>query len=292
MKRILTYATLLAAAALPAIAFAKNEKKAAAPQTENLAVYLLKQLNEREQLAYEHYETAVTEEEVDRVRAELQSIIDGYESLVSQSPDYAPLYASYGLMLNRTGNRDEANAMFIKADELDPMLPVVKNQLGNFMAEEGKYQEAYGFYMLARDLDPDQPLYYFQIGNLLVAYRKFFIDDGLFGPGEIDEHILANFQAASKKAPKDDVSFKMRYAQAFFDVEHPDWEKALELWSELYSAAGSEYEQQIVRLYQARVRYELGHFQAARKLLKKIDHPSLEESRQKLLDSVDAKYPQ
>lgn len=261
-------------------------------ETTSLAVYLLHQLNEREQLAYEKFESAVTEEDVDQVRRELQSVVDGYERLVADSPNFAPLYVSYGLMLNRTGNRDEANAMFLKADQLDPMLPVVKNQLGNYMAEEGKYAEAYGFYMLARDLDPKQSLYPYQIGNLLVAYRKFFIADELFNGPEIDAQILSTFKAAAKNAEKGDISYKMRYAQAFFDVDNPNWELALELWQELYSAAGSEYEQQIVHLYIARVRFELGHHQAARKLLNKIDHPSLDESKQTLLNSIEEKYPQ
>ncbi|MDQ8187013.1 hypothetical protein [Pelagicoccus sp. SDUM812002] len=275
---------------LPQSLSAKKKDKDAIPQT-NLAIYLLKQLNEREQEAYDRYETAVAEEDVDQVRRELQSIIDGYDKLISDSPDYAPAYTSFGLMLQRTGNRDEANAMFLKSDQLDPLQPVVKNQLGNYMAEEGKYTEAYGFYMLARDLAPDEPLYHLQLGNLLVAYRKYFVADGLFAWEEIDDQIIKHFRSATRRAP-DDISYKMRYAQAFFDIENPDWEIALGVWQELYKAAGSEYEQQVVRLYTARVRFELGHHTAARKLISQLDHPSLDESKQTLLGEIDAKYPQ
>lgn len=256
-----------------------------------MAVYLLQQLNEREEEAYTRFESAVAEEDVDQVRRELTSIISGYESLIADSPNYAPAYASFGLMLNRTGNRKEATAMFLKADQIDPMLPVVKNQLGNYMAEEGDYTEAYGFYMLARDLAPDEPLYHYQLGNLLVAYRKYFVADGLFAWEEIDDQIIKHFRSATRRAPKD-VSYKMRYAQAFFDVENPDWELALGIWQDLYKVAGSEYEQQVVRLYTARVRFELGHHTAARKLIDQLDHPSLDESKQSLLDQINTKYPQ
>lgn len=277
-------------ALLPAVSHAKKQDSEKIPQT-NLAVYLLKQLNEREQEAYDRYESAVAEEDVDQVRRELQSIIDGYERLISDTPEFAPAYTSFGLMLNRTGNRDESNAMFLKSDQLDPMQPVVKNQLGNYMAEEGNYTEAYGFYMLARDLAPKEPLYHYQLGNLLVAYRKFFVDDGLFVPEEIDDQIIRHFRSATRLDPNN-VSYKMRYAQAFFDVAHPNWETALGVWQELYKAAGSEYEQQVVRLYTARVRFELGHHTAARKLIAQLDHPSLDESKQTLLSEIDAKYPQ
>lgn len=279
-------------ALLTAIALTSNAaEKPPENEGESLAVYLLKQLNEREQRAYEKYETAVEENDVNQVRRELQSVISGYERLINQSPQHAPTYVSYGLMLNRTGNRKESYAMFIKADELDPFLPVVKNQLGNYMAEEGKYAEAYGFFLLARDLDPGVSLYDYQIGNLLVGYRGYFIDDDFYSAPEIDLKIVEHFHVAMMNTP-DDTAFRMRHAQSYFDIEYVNWEEALEAWQALYDKAGSEYEQQVVRLYTARVRFELGHHTAARKLLKKIDHPSLDESKASILETIDRKYPQ
>lgn len=256
----------------------------------SMAAFLLKQLNEREQEAYKRYEIAIEASDVHRVRQELQAIIDEYNSIISQAPNFAPAYVSFGLMLNRTGNREESYTMFLKADELDPMLPVVKNQLGNYMAEEGKYQEALGFYMLAHDLDPKQSLYDYQIGQILVAYRKFFIDDKLFNAQEIDEQIVARFKRAMKNSPNE-TAFRMRYAQSFFDVDNPDWEEALEAWQVLYKFAGTDKERQLVRLYTARVRYEMGHFGAARKLLKQIDDPELEESKRTIAQAIDTDYP-
>ncbi|MBC2606761.1 hypothetical protein [Pelagicoccus albus] len=289
MKNLTLLSLLVSAILLPSGLQAKKEKEPV--EKTNMAVYLLQQLNEREQEAYERYESAVSDQDVDQVRRELQSILDGYQKLVADSPNYAPVYVSYGLMLNRTGNREESYAMMLKADELDPMVPVVKNQLGNYMAEEGKYTEAYGFYMLARDMNPDEPLYHHQLGEVLVAYRDYFLKDGLFAPEEIDDQIIKHFRAATRRAPQS-PEHKLRYAQAYFDVENPNWETALGVWQELYKMAGSEYEQQVVRLYTARVRFELGHHTAARKLLKQIDHPSLEESKNKLLDEINAEYPE
>ena len=292
MKNLAILTSLAFAAALPIIAFAKseNDKDEQVPEQTNMAVFLLQQLNEREEEAYKKFETAMSEEDIDQVRRELASVMEGYEKLIASSPNYAPAYISYGLMLNRTGNVKESYGMFLKADELDPMVPVVKNQLGNYMAEEAKYTEALGFFMLARDLAPEEPLYQYQIGNLLVAFRRHFIDDGLYTPLEIDDAIIGHFQKAYHLNPLE-IGYKMRYAQSFFDVENPDWETALVTWQELYRAAGSEYEQQVVRLYTARVRLEMKHHTAARKLLKQIDHPSLDESKQTLLSEIDLRYP-
>ena len=293
--RTLLAVALLALAPLAAAEAKKPDTRAGNAETPahgtSMATYLLKQLNEREQEAYKKYETALEAGDVDRVKQELQSVIDGYESLIGQAPDFAPAYISYGLMLNRTGNQKESYAMFLKADQLDPMVPVVKNQLGNYMAEEGKYQEAYGFFLLAHDLAPKESLYDYQIGQLLVSFRKFFIADKLFTPKQIDAEILSRFKRAMKNSPND-TAFRMRYAQAFFDVDNPDWETGLEAWQTLYKYAGSDYEKQLVRLYTARVRYELGHYEAARKLLREIDHPDLEESKQVITDALNTDYPQ
>ncbi|MDQ8204099.1 hypothetical protein [Pelagicoccus sp. SDUM812003] len=288
-------AALCALSSAP-LALAKKAKTAKSnaetPSDQSLAFYLLKQLQEREQAAMQKYETAISEEDVAQIKRELQSVIDGYDKLITDAPDYAPAYIAYGLLLNRTGNREASYAMFLKADELDPMVPVVKNQLGNYMAEEGKYMEAYGFFLMARDLAPQESLYYYQLGNLLLAYRDYFMDEGLFADyQEMDRAIQDNFREAMIYSPSD-ISLKMRYAQSFFDIEDPDWMAALEIWQELYDQAGSEFEKQMVRLYTARVRYELGHHRAARKLLKQVDHPSLDESKQVVLDSLNAKYPE
>ena len=104
------------------------------PDAETMAAYLLKDLNEREQSAYKRYERALATEDVKSVEAELQSIVDGYEALISAAPDYAPALISYGMMLHRIGERIPSNAMLLRADQVDPYHAIVKNQLGNYQA--------------------------------------------------------------------------------------------------------------------------------------------------------------
>ena len=164
---------------------------------ESMAAYVLKQLNDREQAAYARYEKALAREDVHSVQTELQSIVDGYERLINASPEYAAAYVSYGLMLHRIGERKTSNAILARADELDPYHAIVKNQLGNYQAEEGNYLEAMAFYNMAIDLRPEEPLYHYQMGNLLFAYKKFFIDDKLFLPDGLDLEIQKKFREAA-----------------------------------------------------------------------------------------------
>lgn len=266
-----------------------SDKKDDAPKEVSMAQRLLEILNQREQEAYQRYEKAITEQDIKKIKADLQSIVDAYDKLIAQSPNYAPAYVSYGMMLSRIGERNASYAMFAKADELDPGLAVVKNQLGNFLAENGDFVEAMGYYLMAMELEPAEPLYQLQLGNLLLEYRKFFIAEGMYDQVGIDSRIQQYFKNAANLAPND-TRYRFRYAQSFFEVENADWNKALEEWHAIMPLAGDDLEKQIVKLYTARVRLELGHHSAARKLLKQIDAPELQKNRLELIDRLDSEF--
>ena len=224
------------------------------------------------------------------IETELQSIVDGYEALISAAPNYAAAFISYGMMLHRIGERIPSNAMLIRADQIDPYHAIVKNQLGNYQAEEGNYPEAMGFYQMAIDLRPDEPLYHYQLGNLLFSYKKFFIDDKLFLPEGIDLEIQNRFRKAAMLAPAH-LPYRLRYAQSFFDIARPNWEAALEEWQQLVNFVESPEEKQMMQLYMAKTRFEMGHHTAARKIINGIDDPSLEHSKDILLKQINAKHP-
>ena len=118
-------------------------------------------------------------------------------------------------MLHRIGERKTSNAILARADELDPYHAIVKNQLGNYQAEEGNYLEAMAFYNMAIDLRPDEPLYHYQMGNLLFAYKKFFIDDKLFLIDGIDLEIQKKIPGSRHAGPAH-LPYRLRYASKLF----------------------------------------------------------------------------
>lgn len=258
--------------------------------SESMATYLLKELRDRENAAYRAYEKALATEDVRSIETELQSIVDGYEKLLNAAPEYAPAYIAYGMLLHRIGERKVSNAMLIRADELDPYHAIVKNQLGNYQAEEGKYAEALAFYQMAIDLEPDEPLYHYQIGNLLFSFRNHFIDDELFLPEGLDLKMQEFFRTAAMLNPTH-LPYRLRYAQSFFDVTNANWEAAIEEWQQLADFPGDPVQMQMMELYMARARFEAGHHTAARKIIKRIDRPELDESKRKLIEIIDAEHP-
>ena len=287
------FVLLLLAIPLAAVSFGQEAAESdtgETPSSESMAAYLLKDLNEREQSAYKRYERALATEDVHSIETELQSIVDGYEALISAAPNYVAAFISYGMMLHRIGERIPSNAMLIRADQIDPYHAIVKNQLGNYQAEEGNYPEAMGFYQMAIDLRPDEPLYHYQLGNLLFSYKNFFIDDKLFLPEGIDLEIQNRFRKAAMLAPAH-LPYRLRYAQSFFDIARPNWEAALEEWQQLVNFVESPEEKQMMQLYMAKTRFEMGHHTAAQKIIKGIDEPSLEHSKDILLKQINAKHP-
>lgn len=267
-----------------------SAKEKEEPNSESMAAFILKQLSDREQAAYKAYEKALATEDVRSIETELQSIVDGYERLLNAAPEYSPAYIAYGMLLHRIGERKVSNAMLMRADELDPYHAIVKNQLGNYQAEEGKYAEALAFYQMAIDLAPDEPLYHYQTGNILFSFRKFFIDDELFLPDGIDLQIQESFRTAAMLNPTH-LPYRLRYAQSFFDVDKPNWEAAIEEWQQLVDFPGDPVQMQMMELYMARARFEAGHHTAARKIIKRIDRPELAESKEKLLAMINADHP-
>src|SRR5882757_11342439 len=71
------------------------------------------------------------------LRGELQSVINSYDVLIQKSPDFAPAYVTYGMLLGQVGMTKEAVGILLKANKLDPNIAVVKNQLAKHLAEDG-----------------------------------------------------------------------------------------------------------------------------------------------------------
>jgi tetratricopeptide (TPR) repeat protein len=289
MKQFLS--TAIALTFLSVIPFAYAEDKDDEPKSsESMATYMLKRLGEREAAAFESYQKAMATEDVRSIEAELQSIVDGYEKLIGAAKEYSPVYISFGMFLHRTGERKASNAMLMRADQLDPYHAIVKNQLGNYLAEEGKYDQALAFYQMAIDLDANEPLYHYQTGNLLFEYKRFFIDDKLFLPDSFDLQMQESFRTAALLAPTH-LPYRLRYAQSFFDVSRPNWEAGIEEWQQLVEFPGDPTQKQLMELYMARARFEAGPHTAARKIIKGINRTELQKSKENLLAMINAKHP-
>lgn len=251
---------------------------------ESLSERGLRQLVERQRALFE---AAAASEKAGRFdegdfAAQVQQLCRAYESLLSENPKFAAGYAAYGYLLGKIGMEDESVALLLKANQYDPEIPLVKNQIGNYLAEHGKPLEAVNYYLAAIRLAPEEPLYHYQLGTLLHNSRAEFVRSGDWEADAVDSASHEGFRKAAELAPER-FEFVYRYGESFYDVPEPDWDAALEVWGGLESRSGSEIERQVIRLHAAKVCLESGRREHALALLGTIDEPTLASQREKLV---------
>ncbi len=223
-----------------------------------------------------------------RLRAELQNVINSYDVLIQKSPDFAAAYVAYGMMLGQVGMSREAVGILLKANKLDPNIPLVKNQLAKHLAEDGKPVEALPWILAAIDLDPKEPVYHYHFGKLLTEGRDDFIRTGQFTRPALDKAMLEAFQHAAALAP-DNVPYAYRAAEAYYDLETPQWDAALKAWAALEERAKPGVEQQTIRLQAANVLIKQGQPDRASALLATVTEGVLLKQKQTLLDQLAPK---
>ena len=273
---------LLAALAVPGARAEPAAVAATAPVSETMAEHKLKDIALHQKALFG--DAAAQGKELDEAmfKTQVEQLTREYESLLRDNPDFAAGYASYGYMLWKVGVRKRAVEILLRANQLDPNIPLVKNELGNYLAEEGKPVEALNYFLSAIDLEPAEPLYHYQLGRLLYEARDEFLKTGEWSRSAIDHSMHEAFRKAAELAP-DRVEFTYRYAESFYDMDEPDWPAALKVWEALEAKAQSEVERETMRLHEANVLLNMGKRDGALKVLDGIKDPALEAQKQKLV---------
>jgi tetratricopeptide (TPR) repeat protein len=249
----------------------------------------LRQIVTDQQAIFAAAEAASDKFDPDNFRSQMQQLTQRYDRLLLINPNYVPGCVAYGLLLAKIGMAREGAAFMYKANELDDKLPVVKNQLGNFCAEEGRPLEAYIFYNAAIALDSREPLYYHQLGTLLAEARDIFLKEApdMWSRSKIDEAMQAAFLQATELAPGD-WRHAYRYGLSFYDLQTGEWEAALQFWETFETKLKSGVEQQVCRLHQARVFGELRRIKDAQARLDSVTASALTSQKMPIALEIDA----
>ncbi len=244
----------------------------------------LKALVERQRILLLRAERADHPSAIEDLREPLQRLVFDYERYLRENPEEVAGYVSYAMLLGNSllEERGRAVALLMKANQLDAHLPLVKNQLGNFVAEEGQPLMALNYFLSAVELEPTEPLYHYQVGTLLTAAREDFLKSGEWTREAIDRSMHQAFEQAMTLAP-DNLAYAYRYWESFYDLQQPDWNKALAGWRALEERMESPVERQTIRLHQANVLIKQGCTDEARDLLATVTESVLTGQKQKLV---------
>ena len=261
--------------------------KARAAESETMAERSLRRIVERQKELFAVAAKQADNADAPGLRTQMQSVVHDYELLLRNNPKFAAGYAAYGFFLRQVDMGKEAASMLLKANALDPNIPLVKNQLGNYLAEEGKPLQAAPYFIAAIKLAPNEPLYHYQLGTLLVEARDDFLKSGEWTRATLDEAMHTAFKRAAELAPER-FEFAYRYAESFYDLEKPDWDAAVKLWAALEEKASTSIERQTMRLHAANVLIKMGKLDHARALLATVDEADLQGQKQRLLPQLEA----
>ena len=258
-----------------------------AADAESMAERSLKQIAERQREVFA--QAAKQGENLDDslFKQQLQTLVHDYELLLRNNPKFAAGYAAYGLLLSKVDMRKEAAAMLLKANQIDPDIAIVKNQIGNLLAEDGKPLDAAPYFIAAIKLEPNEALYHYQLGTLLAEARDDFLkaNAGEWTRASLDAAMHNAFKRAAELAP-DRFEFAYRYAESFYDLEKPDWPAALKAWSALEEKAPTAIERETMRLHAANICLKMGKPAHARALLDMVADPKLQGQKARLLPQL------
>ena len=223
-----------------------------------------------------------SEDDLDR---RINELVHSYRTYLLDQPDDVSAYILYGKLLRRLQENEQAFLAFLKADELDPEIAVVKQQIGNHLAEEGKGKAALTFYLQAVELEPETAVYHFALGQLIYNFKDEFIKSGVFTQDALERETLKAFRKAAKLAPNS-FNYQMRLGEAYYDLNSPDWKNALLHWNQVRKQASTTLEIEILDLHRARVLGKLGRSDEAQILLDKILNPALQNSKRQVLEEI------
>lgn len=228
--------------------------------------------------------SAAKEEDLDEdeFKLRVQDICYAYDAFITKYPDVAAGYAAYAMLLSKIDMGRQSMAMLLKANKLDPNIALVKNQIGNYLAEEGKPLEAVNYYMAAIKIEPKEPLYHYQFGTLLCEARDVFLKSGEWTRDAIDHTMHKAFKNAAELAP-DRIEFTYRYCESFYDLEVPRWDEALQAWSDLEEHMRTNVEKETVRLHRANILIKQNKMDQARVLLATVGEGILNTQKEKLV---------
>tara|TARA_B110000438_G_scaffold460_1_gene489 strand:+ start:21 stop:1181 length:1161 start_codon:yes stop_codon:yes gene_type:complete len=288
MVRIPYFRSILCSILCGFIAVGDSQKKETYKhEAITVAAQRLGQIVEREQLFLKNSSSAnkpLSEQELTR-RA--QQILSAYESYLEDNPRDVNGLILYGKFLRRMGQPRHATGLFLEADKIDPRLAVVKQNIANYLVEEGRLADALPFLLKAVELEPKEPVYHHQLGTFLFLFKEDLLSLGIASVQTNDRSMHEAFRSASKLAP-DNFEYKLRYAQSFFDISDPVWDKALGVWQDLRNQARDRpvSEQEYLALGEARAMTQLGMGKEAVTILKTITSPSLRATRESLIKEL------
>jgi tetratricopeptide (TPR) repeat protein len=226
-----------------------------------------------------------------RIRERFDSIRNGYDDFIKRHPDYAPARVAYASFLDDLGQENAGYEQLLKAKDIDPKLPSVWNQLGNYYGENGPTTNAFVCYEKAIQLDPTESVYYENFGTTVYLYRKDVREFYHLTEQQVFDKAMALYAKAMATDPTN-FNLATRVAQSYYGIKPLRTNDALVSWSNTLKLAHDEIEREGVYIHLARIKMLAGQYAQAQQQLDAVTNEMYAELKRRVARAInDREHP-
>jgi tetratricopeptide (TPR) repeat protein len=223
-----------------------------------------------------------------RIRARFEPSRKAYEDFIRRHPNYARGRIAYASFLHDMGDEDGEMAQLLKASEIDPTIPSIWNNLGNYYGEHGPLTNAFVCYEKAIQLDPTEPVYYQNFGTTVYLYRKDVKEFYHINEQQVFDKALALYDKATKLDPTNFL-LASDVALTYYGIKPLRTNDALVAWTNALNLASDESDREGVYLHLARIKISAGRFAEAQSHLDSVTNPMYNDLKRRLTRNLNEK---
>lgn len=223
-----------------------------------------------------------------RIRARLDIPRKEYEDFIRRHPDHARARIAYASLLEDLGDEDGEMQQLLKASEIDPAIPSVWNNLGNFYGENGPITNAFICYEKAIQLDPTEPVYYHNFGDTVFLYRKDVKEFYHINEQQVFDKTLALYSNATRLDPTN-FYLATDVAETYYGIKPLRTNEAFLAWTNALNLAHDEVEREGIYVHLARLKIQTAQLAQAHQLLDAVTNSMYDVLKGRLVRNLNEK---
>lgn len=223
-----------------------------------------------------------------RIRERFDVCKKAYEDFINRHPKHARARIAYASFLDDLGEEDAGYDQLLKARDIDPSLPSVWNQLGNYYGEHGPTTNAFICYEKALQLDPTESVYYQNFGTMVYLYRKDVREFYHINEQQVFDKAMDLYSNAMKFDP---TNFELAtdVAESYYGIKPMRTNDALVSWTNALNLARDEIDREGVYIHLARVNGQIGRFAQAQRFLDDVTNSMYGDLKRRVQRSLNEK---
>lgn len=223
-----------------------------------------------------------------RIRERFDVCKKAYEDFINRHPKHARARIAYASFLDDLGEEDAGYDQLLKARDIDPSLPSVWNQLGNYYGEHGPTTNAFTCYEKAIQLDPTESVYYQNFGTMVYLYRKDVREFYHINEQQVFDKAMDLYSNAMKFDP---TNFELAtdVAESYYGIKPMRTNDALVSWTNALNLARDEIDREGVYIHLARVNGQIGRFAQAQRFLDDVTNSMYGDLKRRVQRSLNEK---